>query len=101
MQAVGTGGLESTVKQIAIASIDSYKKYLSPHKGFACSHRVLHGGESCSDFVKQVFLEQRLETALQSSVKRFQACAMANRNLRNTQAVGGCVVLPCCFPCIP
>lgn len=36
------------MKAIALALIRAYRRWISPHKGFACAHRVHGGGASCS-----------------------------------------------------
>lgn len=46
--------VDTPTRQIAIACIGGYQRYLSPHKGFVCAHRRLHGGDSCSQYVKTV-----------------------------------------------
>jgi putative component of membrane protein insertase Oxa1/YidC/SpoIIIJ protein YidD len=90
--------IEALTKDWAIASLNTYQKYISPHKGFSCPHRLLHGGESCSEYVKQLFIGQDLRTALQIAPQRFKSCHMAARSLQNQQASGGCLVIPCCIP---
>ncbi|MDF5711213.1 MAG: membrane protein insertion efficiency factor YidD [Nostoc sp. S4] len=91
---------EPLAKTIAIESITAYQKYISPSKGFYCSHRLLHGGDSCSNFVKRMLSEQNLHQAVQSSIKRFQDCAVASKTLTSTKARAdfGCIVIPCCLP---
>ncbi|MGA7934581.1 MAG: membrane protein insertion efficiency factor YidD [Kovacikia sp.] len=88
--------VDSLATQAAIASINLYQAYLSPHKGFRCPHRLVHGDESCSTYVKQVLINQDLRTALQLAPQRFQACKVAAQTLQQTS--GGCIVIPCCIP---
>ncbi|NJK50175.1 membrane protein insertion efficiency factor YidD [Candidatus Gracilibacteria bacterium] len=88
---------ETFTRKSAIDSINLYQQYLSPRKGFACPHRLLHGEESCSQHVKNLLLNQPLELAIQMSVQRFRDCAAASRTLRQT-AEGGCLIIPCCIP---
>ncbi|MEH1849417.1 MAG: membrane protein insertion efficiency factor YidD [Nostoc sp.] len=85
---------------MAIKSITAYQKYISPSKGFCCSHRLLHGGNSCSNYVKRMLNEQKLHQAVQSSIKRFQDCAAASKTLTSTKATANfrCIVIPCCLP---
>ena len=66
----------------AIAAIRAYQRWLSPHKGFCCAHRVLHGGRSCSQFVKVAIATRPWPEALQLSRQRFAACGQAKRQLR-------------------
>ena len=90
--------LDFVGRQIALGTIGAYKQYLSPHKGYSCAHRMLHEGESCSDYVQQMFSTQSFMSALQSSRQRFRDCAAAAQSLRNTNAGFRCIILPCCFP---
>ncbi len=71
------------LRAIAIASINGYQKYLSPHKGFSCAHRVLHGGESCSQYVKSAVAKGGLSAAIALSQQRFAACKQAHQILRS------------------
>ncbi|MEH2181789.1 membrane protein insertion efficiency factor YidD [Nostoc sp.] len=91
---------EPLAKTMAIDSITAYQKYISPSKGFSCSHRLLHGGDSCSNYVKRMLNEQRFHQAVQSSLKRFQECAAASKTLTSikTRADFRCIVIPCCLP---
>ncbi|GCL38531.1 hypothetical protein H6F47_13070 [Sphaerospermopsis sp. FACHB-1094] len=34
---------DAVSRNISVSAISGYQKYLSPHKGFACAHRVLYG----------------------------------------------------------
>lgn len=74
--------LDSALRQITTTSISGYQKYISPRKGFSCAHRLLYGGESCSQYVKRIVSQQGLTLALKASRKRFQACREANQILR-------------------
>lgn len=78
--------LDSGLSQVAIAVINGYQTYISPRKGFACSHRILFGGESCSDYIKRMFIEQDLSGSIQAARQRFGACKEANQILKS-QAV--------------
>jgi putative component of membrane protein insertase Oxa1/YidC/SpoIIIJ protein YidD len=70
------------IDSVAIAAITGYQRYLSPHKGFRCAHRVLHQGESCSQYVKREVQEAGLVAALRSSRVRFAECKEANQIIR-------------------
>jgi putative component of membrane protein insertase Oxa1/YidC/SpoIIIJ protein YidD len=70
------------IDSLAIAAITGYQRYLSPHKGFRCAHRVLHQGESCSQYVKREVQEEGLVAALRSSRLRFAECKEANQIIR-------------------
>ncbi|MBU7586770.1 MAG: membrane protein insertion efficiency factor YidD [Nostoc sp. TH1S01] len=64
-------------------SVNGYQKHISPYKGFACAHRILHGDESCSQYIKRVIAQEGLRVALIKSRIRFQACKQANLILRS------------------
>ena len=70
------------VRRAAASAIAGYQKHLSPHKGFSCAHRLLHRGESCSQYVKQVILEQGLWAAIPAVRSRFAECKVANQVLQ-------------------
>ena len=72
----------SLTRQVGVSAITGYQKHISPHKGFACAHRVLYGGESCSQYFKQVIIQDGFRAALIQSRERFQACKQANYILR-------------------
>jgi len=74
--------LERMTKQTGVVLIRGYQKYLSPHKGFCCSHRVLYGGDSCSQYVKNLLIEQDLKSAISLSRQRFRNCKTAKIILR-------------------
>lgn len=87
---------EPLAKTMAINSITAYQNYISPFKGFSCPHRQLHGGESCSTYIKRILSEQSLIEVVKSSQKRLQDCASASKTLTKTSS--GCIVIPCCLP---
>ncbi|MBE9004575.1 membrane protein insertion efficiency factor YidD [Fortiea sp. LEGE XX443] len=91
-----TLSFEPLAKTMAINFITAYQKYISPFKGFSCPHRQLHGGESCSTYIKRMFYEQSLIEVVKSSQQRFQDCVFASKTL--TKNSSGCIVIPCCLP---
>jgi putative component of membrane protein insertase Oxa1/YidC/SpoIIIJ protein YidD len=91
--------VEPLARKIAIEAIAAYQTYISPRKGFACSHRILHGGESCSTYIKHLLGQESLLSAVQLSRQRFKACATASHTLKATSSSsGGCIIIPCCLP---
>ncbi|WP_013325013.1 membrane protein insertion efficiency factor YidD [Gloeothece verrucosa] len=94
---MNTISLESLARNGAVWSINGYQKHISPKKGFSCPHRLLHGGLSCSEYVKSVFMDQNLSQVVKMSVERFKDCALASKHLQ-TQSSGGCLIVPCCIP---
>jgi putative component of membrane protein insertase Oxa1/YidC/SpoIIIJ protein YidD len=95
---MNVSSFEILTQRTALWSIDAYQKYISPRKGFACPHRLLHGGLSCSDYVKELLTHQNLTSAIQSSTRRFRDCALASKALKSEKREGGCIVIPCCIP---
>ena len=69
--------LNNLIRKISVFGISFYQKHLSPYKGYCCAHRVLHGADSCSEYVKNVFYEQDLKKAIQLSQQRFLECGEA------------------------
>ena len=74
---------DSLSRQIGVSAISGYQKHVSPHKGFVCAHRVLYGGESCSQYIKRVVAEDGLKVAFVKSRERFQSCKQANHILKS------------------
>lgn len=95
-----TSTFDTQARTVAINAISTYKQYISPLKGFSYPHRLLHGDESCSDYVKRMFTEQSLASAVQSSVQRFRDCTAASQALKAAQTTAGfrCIIIPCCLP---
>jgi putative component of membrane protein insertase Oxa1/YidC/SpoIIIJ protein YidD len=91
-----TLSFEPLAKTMAINSINVYQQYISPAKGFSCPHRRLHGGDSCSNFVKKMLSEQSLIETIKLSRQRFQDCAQASKTLASSNC--GFIVIPCCLP---
>jgi len=69
------------LRSLAIFSITGYQKYISPYKRFSCASRILYGGESCSQYIKNVIAKHTLVTAIQLSRQRFKACRDAYKIL--------------------
>ena len=90
--------VEPLARKIAIDSIAAYQTYISPRKGFACAHRMLHGGDSCSMYIKRLLGEESLMSAVQMSHQRFKACVAASHTLKATKSTSGCIIIPCCLP---
>jgi len=71
---------------LAVTAISGYQKFISPHKGFSCAHRVLYGCESCSQYFKQVIAEEGIITAIANAKGRFQECREANEILKKRRS---------------
>ncbi len=48
--------IKQSPRRSIIVLIEWYQIYLSPRKGFCCAHRVLHGNDSCSEWVKRLII---------------------------------------------
>ncbi len=93
-----SGTFDRFTRRGAIASINTYQRYMSPRKGFACPHRVLYG-ESCSDYIKQLLGQQSLLATVKMAPQRFRACQAAASTLQSTiKPQNSCIVIPCCIP---
>ncbi len=95
---MNTIAVEPVISQMAIDAIAIYKAYVSPHKGFACAHRMVHGGESCSTYIQRLLGEDSLMSVIGLSHQRFKACTVASQTLKATSGSSGCIVVPCCLP---
>lgn len=76
------------------ALIAQYQSRLSPRKGYACAHRVAHGGPSCSAAVRDIVRGRGLVRGLLPTVTRFVACYQAARLVMASDVRGVC----CCGP---
>ena len=83
------------MKWIAAGLICLYQRLISPWKGFRCAHGALHGGETCSEAVKQIILRKGLIPALQDIRDRFAECSRAASYLRNNPVQNPQKVLDC------
>ncbi|MBW4682365.1 MAG: membrane protein insertion efficiency factor YidD [Microcoleus vaginatus WJT46-NPBG5] len=78
-----TTKVDSVTRSSAAALIRGYPKHISPKKGFSCAYRVLHGKESCSEFIKCTILEQGLIEVIPVAKHRLQACKAATQVLKS------------------
>lgn len=67
------------MKTIALLAIRSYKRYISPYKGFSCAHRVHLNGDSCSTFAIKAIDENGLFTGLIMTKNRLRECGEVHR----------------------
>lgn len=74
--------LDQGGRQAASTLISVYQRHLSPHKGFACAHRVLHRGDSCSQYAKCLILDRGWGEAIPLIRQRFRDCREAYQILR-------------------
>lgn len=71
----------SPLAWLLVRLIGWYQRYLSPYKGFRCAHRALHGGESCSQFVKRAVRQRGAMRSLSAARGRFAECRAARDSL--------------------
>ena len=75
----------------AVLFIEAYQRWLSPRKGFACAHRVAHGGAGCSGYADAALRAEGL-AALPTVRARLRACraaAMASASSKDTEPPNG------------
>lgn len=73
------------MKYLAHLLIRFYQKFISPYKGFRCAHAALHGGESCSEAVLKIVMNQGVFGGYGNVRKRFDACTNAFEQLQQDQ----------------
>ncbi|APW59190.1 membrane protein insertion efficiency factor YidD [Paludisphaera borealis] len=76
-----TGSIDVALGRFMVVLIRGYQRHLSPRKGYSCAHRVKHGGESCSEFARNIFAHEGWRAGLGSLQARFVACHAASRSL--------------------
>ena len=78
--------INGATRGLAVTVIRGYQRFISPHKGFSCAHRVLYGCDSCSQYFKRVIAEEGILTAIANAKGRFQECREANEILKSRRA---------------
>lgn len=71
-----------TLSSTAIWSIQFYQRFISPYKGFRCAHATLHKGDSCSQAIKKIILEQGVWNSKTLIKVRFAQCRLAAQTLQ-------------------
>ncbi|MFN6558547.1 MAG: membrane protein insertion efficiency factor YidD [Nostoc sp. ChiSLP01] len=74
---------DSSLRSVAIAIIGVYQRHLSPRKGYSCAHRIVHGGDSCSEYVKNVLADKSLFESTLLAKQRFRECNIAYISSKN------------------
>lgn len=69
--------LDRSLRSVAIEIIGGYQHHVSPRKGYSCTHRVVYGGDSCSEYVKRILADKSLFEATLLSRQRFRECNSA------------------------
>lgn len=70
------------MKWLAIKAINFYQKFISPYKGFNCTHRVATGETSCSGYGKKVIQRFGLMVGLKLLNRRFYDCSWHSKQLK-------------------
>jgi uncharacterized protein len=91
------------VKQLALAAIQLYQRYLSPRKGFCCAYRTHSGRASCSNLGYRAIRRFGLWRGVTVLRQRLAKCGIAYRRHHRPfptlgQQAGFCD-LPCDLPC--
>lgn len=71
------------LRQLALAAIGIYKRHVSPRKGYACAHRIHHGGASCSTLGLRAIRRHGVVKGLALLRARMQRCAGVPRPTAN------------------
>jgi putative component of membrane protein insertase Oxa1/YidC/SpoIIIJ protein YidD len=69
--------VDKSLRSVVIALIGGYQRYLSPIKGYSCTHRIVYGGVSCSEYVKNTLTDKSLFESTLLARQRFRACGIA------------------------
>jgi putative component of membrane protein insertase Oxa1/YidC/SpoIIIJ protein YidD len=72
-----TIGLQKFTGNLVDFAIRDYQRYISPHKGFSCAHRKLHGEASCSGYFRESVANEGLSKSLQLFPDRLAECKEA------------------------
>lgn len=72
----------------AAGAVLTYRRVLSPVKGFSCPHHLVHGDGSCSDFGLRTFRKSGFREGLRLLRVRFRECKSAARSLMMSAAEG-------------
>lgn len=81
-------------KFVCLLVISFYQRFLSPIKGFNCAHHRLHQGDTCSNAIKKILIEERFGDIVKLSRLRFRECHTASVHLASHRAD-----IPCDISC--
>lgn len=92
------------MKQLALAMISAYQRYVSPHKGFCCAYRVHTGRKSCSVLGFRAIRRYGLIRGVAVLRRRTYLCGVAHRRYASPRkhvfhAQRGFCDIGCDFPC--
>lgn len=89
LEEASVAGRAPPLRRAVLALIGLYQRRISPIKGFRCAHRALHGGPSCSDYIKTAIATQGVLAGFRLVSTRFVACHAASRELHVMMAAAG------------
>ena len=75
--------------KLSISAINLYQRYLSPHKGYCCAHRVYTGEDSCSQYAKVAIAEYGLFSAFPLIREQFDRCSLAAKEMKKQRKKKG------------
>ena len=92
------------MRQLALATITAYQRYLSPYKGFCCAYRIHTGRASCSAIGYRVIRRYGVFAGVALLRRRTYLCGVAHRRYspacqRPHRAQRGDCDLGCDLPC--
>ena len=92
------------MRQLALATITAYQRYLSPYKGFGCAYRIHTGHASCSLLGYRVIRRYGVIAGIALLRRRTYLCGVAHRRYstayqRPHRAQRGDCDLGCDLPC--
>jgi len=73
-------------RQLALAAIGAYQRYVSPHKGFCCAYRAHTGGASCSTLGARVIRRHGLFTGCVLLRRRLKRCGTVHRQFHRSES---------------
>ncbi|MFN8509664.1 MAG: membrane protein insertion efficiency factor YidD [Deinococcaceae bacterium] len=68
-----------------LIGIRLYQRYVSPYKGFRCSHAAFFGGKSCSGAIYALILRKGIVAAWPLIRQQFAECSWAHQVLSYMQ----------------
>ena len=86
------------IKQACLIAIAFYQRFLSPIKGYSCAHHRLHQGDTCSNAVKKIVINNHLSDVPNLVRKRFDECKQASITITKNTAQRRADI-PCDIPC--
>lgn len=91
------------IDRLAMAAIDTYKRHVSPYKGFCCAYRVHTGCASCSTLGLRAIRRYGLWDGLPLLRRRLRRCAVAHKRFAHgpihLRRQGGYCDFSCDLPC--